>query len=307
MPAGRLTIGMSEPQFDRTFEAVAGRVEQVSPLVRRVLCGNASPFTFTGTSSFIVGRGRVAIIDPGPDDPAHLAALLAAVNGESVSHILVTHSHADHSPLAARLQAATGAPILAQGSAAEAAAGQARLDAGIDRQFAPDRRLGHGERIEGAAWSLEAIFTPGHMSNHLCFALAEERTLFSGDHVMSWATSVIAPPEGNMADYLASLRLLLGRGEDIYLPAHGPARRDPLPYVRDLIAHRQKREAAILAAIAEGEATLNQIVARVYAGLDQRLLGAAALSARAHIDHLLAQGRIRETEGRFEPRPGTLR
>ena len=307
MPAGRLTTGMSAPQFDRNFKAVAGRVEQVSPLVRRLLCGNAGPFTFTGTSSFIVGRGTVAIIDPGPEDPSHFEALLAAVRGETVSHILVTHSHADHSPLAARLKTVTGAPVLAYGSSAGVAAGEARLDAGIDHEFAPDRPMGHGERIEGAGWTLEAIFTPGHMSNHLCFALAEEATLFSGDHVMSWATSVIAPPEGNMADYMASLRLLLGRGEDTYLPAHGPARRDPLPHVRDLLAHRQKREEAILAAITEGEATLDRIVARVYAGLDRRLLAAAALSARAHIDHLLAQGKIGETEGRFEPSVGTVR
>ncbi|MBM3521285.1 MAG: MBL fold metallo-hydrolase, partial [Alphaproteobacteria bacterium] len=229
---------MGELVFDRNFEAIAGRVEQVSPLVRRLLCGNSGPFTFTGTSSFIVGRGTVAIIDPGPDDDAHFEALVAAIRGETVSHIIITHSHADHSPLAARLKAATGAPILGHGPAMKTGAGETRLDAGIDHDFAPDRPIGHGEVIAGRGWTLETVFTPGHMPNHCCFALAEEQILFSGDHVMAWSTSVIAPPDGNMGDYMASLRLLLDRKENTYLPAHGPARRDPLPYVRDLLAHR---------------------------------------------------------------------
>ncbi len=206
---------MTTLEFDRDFNAVPDSVEQVSPLVRRILCDNPSPYTFTGTSSFIVGRGEVAIIDPGPEDDRHLATLLSAVRGETVTHILVTHSHADHSPLAARLQQATGAGTVGYGAVARSDDAGLRLDTSIDHGFNPDRRMGHGETLSGRGWTVEAVFTPGHMSNHLCFALREERTLFTGDHVMAWATSVIAPPDGNMAQYMASLRLLLERDDKV--------------------------------------------------------------------------------------------
>ena len=287
-------------EFDRSFEAVPGAVEQVSPLVRRVLCNNPSPYTFTGTSSFIVGRGEVAIIDPGPEDDAHLAALLGAVRGETVTHILITHSHADHSPLAARLKLATGAATVGYGAVAANPGAPLRIDASIDHAFKPDLHLGHGETLSGACWTIEAVFTPGHMSNHLCFALREERTLFTGDHVMAWSTSVIAPPDGNMAEYMASLCLLLDRDDIIYLPAHGPSRRNPRSLVRGLIAHRKMREAAILDRIREGDRSIGEIIRRVYPDLDLKLQGAAALSTRAHIEHLLEQGMVRQRKGDYE-------
>ena len=291
---------MTTLEFDRDFKAVPGTVEQVSPLVRRVLCDNPSPYTFTGTSSFIVGRGQVAIIDPGPDDDAHLAALLAAVRGETVSHILVTHSHADHSPLAARLKLATGAVTVGYGPVAAGNDAELRLDASIDHAFKPDRRMGHGEMLKGTGWTIDAVFTPGHMSNHLCFALREEAALFTGDHVMAWATSVIAPPDGNMAHYMASLRLLLERGDVIYLPAHGPVRHDPKPLVRGLLAHRKMREEAILNRIRAGDRTVADIVHAIYADVDPRLHGAAALSTLAHLEHLIERGEVRRQGQSYE-------
>jgi glyoxylase-like metal-dependent hydrolase (beta-lactamase superfamily II) len=284
---------MTAIDFDRAFDAVPGVAEQVSALVRRVLCDNPGPFTFRGTSTFIIGKGQVAVIDPGPEDEAHLAALLDAVRGETVSHILVTHSHADHSPLAGRLKAETGAEIFGLALAARPDDDSVRLDASVDHGFRPDVVLSHGSRIEGRNWSLEAIHTPGHMSNHLCFALAEEKALFAGDHVMAWSTSVVAPPDGNMGQYMASLRLLLGRDDHIYWPAHGPARRDPLPLVRAYLAHRNMREQAIMQRLKAGDRTVGEIVRAVYAGIDPKLHGAAAISTRAHLEHLIEQGRVR--------------
>lgn len=291
---------MTELKFDRDFEVTPGEPAELSPLVRRVLADNPSPFTFKGTASFIVGRGQVAIIDPGPDDDAHLAALLAAVRGETVSHILVTHSHADHSPLVRKLQAATGAKTHAYGGIAAHSVGGLRLDASIDHDFMPDVTLADGDIVEGQGWRLEALHTPGHMSNHMCFALAQEKALFAGDHVMAWATSVIAPPDGDMGQYFASLRKLLERDDEIYFPSHGPARRDPLPLVRGYLAHRRMREAAILARVEQGARSVGEIVAAIYADVDPRLHGAAALSTRAHLDHLVEQGKLREHDGIFE-------
>ena len=294
---------MNALEFDRDFKVEPGQVVQETPLLRRVLCGNPSPFTFKGTSSFIIGRGRVAIIDPGPEDDAHLAALLAAVSGETVSHILITHSHSDHSALARRLADATGAPIHGYGPAMPQglAGGDTALDAGADPGFAPDIRLRSGDTITGPGWTLESVFTPGHMSNHMAFALREEQALFCGDHVMAWATSVIAPPDGHMGQYLASLRLLLGRDDQVYYPAHGSERRDPLPLVRAYLAHRQMREAAILNRLRDGDRTIEDIVRVLYADVDPRLHGAAGLSVSAHLDHLIEQGKVRRTAGGYEP------
>ncbi len=285
--------------FDRDFDVKPGAAAQVSPLIRRVVADNPSPFTFKGTASFIVGRGQVAIIDPGPEDDAHLAALLDAVRGETVSHILVTHSHADHSPLTRKLQAATGAKTYGYGGIAAAQSGGLRLDASIDHDFVPDVTLRDGDVVEGQGFRLEALHTPGHMSNHMCFALPEEKALFAGDHVMAWATSVIAPPDGDMGQYFASLRKLLDREDDIYFPSHGPSKRDPLPLVRGYLAHRRMREAAILARVEQGARSVDDIVAAIYADVDPRLHGAAALSTRAHLDHLVEQGKLRETDGIF--------
>lgn len=286
--------------FDRNFDVNPGEAVQLSPGVRRVLVGNPSAYTFKGTSTFIVGSGRVAVIDPGPEDERHLAALLHAVRGETVTHILLTHSHADHSPLARRLKQETGAITYAQGAAAAIAGESLRLDSSIDHDFVPDVTLRDGEAVTGSGWTLEALFTPGHMSNHMCFALREEQALFSGDHVMAWATSVIAPPDGDMAQYFDSLRKLLAREDQVYHPGHGPSRRDPLPLVRGYLAHRRMREEAIRARVAQGARSVAEIVAAVYAGLDPRLHGAAALSTKAHLKHLVAQGKLRETDGVYE-------
>lgn len=286
--------------FDQTFDIPPGEAIAISPLVRRVLAPNASPYTFKGTSSFIVGRGQVAVIDPGPEDEQHLAALLHALRGETVTHILVTHSHADHSPLARRLKEVTGARTLAYGAVEAPPSAGPRLDASIDHDFVPDARLAEGDAVSGPGWTLEALFTPGHMSNHMCFALKEEQALFAGDHVMSWATSVIAPPDGDMGQYFASLRKLLEREDAVYHPGHGPSRPDPLPLVRGYLSHRRMREEAIRARVAQGARTVAEIVATIYADVDPKLHGAAALSTRAHLDHLVAQGKLRKTEDIYE-------
>ncbi|WP_373503150.1 MBL fold metallo-hydrolase [Aestuariivirga sp.] len=290
---------MTDLHFDRDFDVRPGEAVAISPLVRRVLANNPSPFTFKGTSTFIVGRGQVAVIDPGPDDDAHLDALLHAVRGETVTHILVTHSHADHSPLTAKLQKATGARTHAYGAVAPTGEAGLRLDSSIDHYFDPDIRLGDRDTLTGPGWSLESVFTPGHMSNHMCFALKEEKALFAGDHVMAWATSVIAPPDGDMGQYFASLRKLLDRDDDIYFPSHGPSKRNPLPLVRGYLAHRKMREAAIHARVAQGARTIPEIVAAIYADVDPKLHAAAALSTRAHLDHLVEQGKLHVTDNTY--------
>lgn len=286
--------------FDRSFDVLPGVAMTLSPRIRRVLADNPNPFTFKGTSSFIVGRGQVAVIDPGPDSDAHLAALLAAVKGEIVSHILVTHSHLDHSPLARRLKQATGALLVGHGPVAGQAAQDAampRLDASIDMDFDPDIKLRHGEVISGPDWTLEGVFTPGHMSNHMSYALSEEKTLFCGDHVMAWATSVIAPPDGNMGQYFASLRLLLARDDEIYHPAHGPSRHDPKTLVRAYLVHRKMREEAIIARLKAGDRSIEEIVRANYADIDPKLHAAAGLSTLAHIEHLIERGLVRQAAG----------
>jgi glyoxylase-like metal-dependent hydrolase (beta-lactamase superfamily II) len=233
-------------------------------------------------------------------DDAHLAALLGAVDGETVSHILVTHSHADHSSLAELLKQATGAITVGYGAVAVRENIGIHLDASIDRTFKPDWCLRHGETLAGDSWTIQAVFTPGHMSNHLCFALREENTLFTGDHVMAWSTSVIAPPEGNMGQYMNSLRLLLERDDEMYLPSHGPARLGPRPLVRALLAHRKMREGAVLNRIRAGDKTIPDIVRAVYADIDTKLHGAAALSTLAHIEHLIEQGEVRQRGQSYE-------
>lgn len=285
---------MASLNFDRSFDVPPETTMVVSPLIRRVLADNPGPFTFKGTSSFIIGHGQVAIIDPGPDDDAHLSALLATVRGETVSHILVTHSHMDHSPLAPRLKRATGAAIVGYGPVVDQAGQEGlRLDASIDAAFDPDIRLRHGEVISGKGWSLEGVFTPGHMSNHMSFALREEKALLCGDHVMAWSTSVIAPPDGNMGQYFASLRQLLERDDDVYHPAHGPSRRDPKPLVRAYLTHRRMREDAIITRLKAGDRSIEEIVKANYADIDPRLHAAAGLSTLAHIEHLIERGLVR--------------
>jgi glyoxylase-like metal-dependent hydrolase (beta-lactamase superfamily II) len=286
--------------FDKNFELAAGRVEEVAPGVRRLLANNPSPFTFTGTVSYIVGKGRVAIIDPGPLDAAHIEALLAAVAGETVTHIFVTHTHRDHSPAVPRIKTATGALVLAEGPHRPARAlnvGEVpRLDASNDTEFRPDRTLADGEVVTGAGWTIEAVTTPGHTANHIAFAFKESNLLFSGDHVMAWATPVVAPPDGAMSDYMASLQKLARRSEPVYLPGHGGAVREAPRFVQHYIRHRRAREASVLRRLAKGEADIPTLVRAIYLGLDPRLVKAAGLSVLAHLEDLVARGLV-ATEG----------
>ncbi len=277
--------------FDRSLEFDYGAVAALTPLIRRVIARNGGPFTFHGTGTYIVGKGRVAIIDPGPDLDEHVAALLRAVEGETVTHLLVTHTHRDHSPAARRLKEALGAPTLGFGPHGGEAAGEA-VEEGADHDFVPDIRLNHGDVVAGAGWSFEAVHTPGHTSNHLCFALKEERALFCGDHVMGWSTTVVSPPDGDMRAYRASLTALLGRDEAIYWPTHGAPVRDPKAHVAALLEHRAEREAQIIACLNGDIATIPEMVRRLYKDVDPRLHGAAGRSVLAHLIELVERGSV---------------
>jgi glyoxylase-like metal-dependent hydrolase (beta-lactamase superfamily II) len=282
--------------FDKSFDLPAGRVEEVMPGVRRLLANNPGPFTFKGTLTYIVGRDRVAIIDPGPIDEAHIAALLDAVRGETVTHILVTHTHRDHSPAAARIKAATGAKTYGEGphrAARPLHVGEAPpLEASADRDFRPDVALADGETVSGPGWGLEAVTTPGHTANHMAFALKDTAVLFSGDHVMAWSTPIVAPPDGAMSDYMASLEKLGRRAETLYFPGHGGAVTDAPRFVQQYIAHRRAREASILRRLGAGEADIQALVRAIYLGLDPRLTKAAGLSVLAHLEDLTARGLV---------------
>ncbi len=282
--------------FEKSFDLAPGRVEEVMPGVRRVLCDNPSPFTYKGTVSYIVGRGHVAIVDPGPDDPAHIAALLDAVRGETVTHIFVTHTHRDHSPGVPAVKAATGALVLAEGphrAARPLNIDEApRLDASNDTDFMPDRALADGEVVSGRGWTLEAIATPGHTANHMAFAFRESNAIFAGDHVMAWSTPIVAPPDGSMGDYMASLAKLARREEPVYWPGHGGAVRNAPRFVAAYILHRKAREAAILNHLTKGESDIPGIVAAIYSNLDPRLVKAAGLSVLAHLEDLVARGAV---------------
>jgi len=266
-----------------------GAVSVASPLIRRVVAPNPGAFTYHGTGTYIVGHGEVAVIDPGPDIPSHVAALLTALGGERVSHILVTHTHRDHSPAAAALKAATGAPTLGFGPHA-GGAGPA-VEEGADHDFVPDQELRDGDAVAGAGWTLEAVHTPGHTSNHLCFGLRDVGAFFPGDHVMGWSTTIVSPPDGDMADYRASLARLAQRGDAIYYPTHGPAITDPAAFLAGLAAHRTGREAAVLACMDAGIAEVPAMVRQIYQELDPRLHGAAGRSVLAHLIQLVDEGR----------------
>jgi len=280
--------------FNRDYPLAPGIVDRVRPGVRRILCNNPSPFTFSGTNSYIVGEGKVAIIDPGPRNEAHIAALLDAVKGETVTHILVTHTHSDHSPNTAALKAATGAIVYAEGphraSRPRYDSEMGSSESGADRDFMPDVRVKDGDVIAGDGWALEAVATPGHTANHMAFAWREKNYLFVADHVMGWSTSIVAPPDGSMIDYMASLHKLAARPEDLYFPGHGPEIPDAQRFVRFLIRHRVAREASILHRLAKGEADIPTIVRAIYIGLDPRLTGAAGYSVLAHLEDLVARG-----------------
>ena len=279
--------------FVREIEFEYGRCDQVSPLIRRVIADNPGPFTYVGTGTYIVGRGTVAVIDPGPDLDGHLQALLAALKGETVSHILVTHHHSDHSPLARPLQAATGARIHGRRAPHLAElAPELTLEAGADDGFRPDVETADGDVFEGPGWTLTAMTTPGHTSNHVCFALKEENALFSGDHVMGWSTTVITPPDGEMGDYFASLEKVKARGFDTLWPTHGAPVRDVAPFIQAYADHRRAREAQVLAALDDGPTTIKTMVPTLYAAVDPRLHPAAAMSVLAHMLLLVREGRV---------------
>ena len=269
--------------------------EQVAPGIRRVLARNPGAFTYTGTGSYIVGNGLVAVIDPGPDDPEHIDALCAALRGETVSHILVTHTHRDHSPAARALKAATGAQIWGCAPLVLEDGGP-RVETGFDTGYAPDHVMADGDSVQGPGWTLEAVATPGHTSNHLCFSFREGRALFSGDHVMGWSTTVIAPPDGDMAAYVASLEKLLGRDEITYYPTHGAPVENPRRLVRGILTHRRQREQQILALLGQGAHPVGALVERMYAGLDPRLKPAAALSVEAHLIDLRNRRAVNQME-----------
>ena len=286
--------------FDKTLDLKPDQVDQVAPLVRRVLTDNPGPFTFTGTLSYIVGRGKVAIVDPGPNDPRHIAALLDAVRGETVTHIFVTHTHRDHSPAVPAIKAATGATVYAEGphrAARPLHIGEHNpLDSSGDHDFRPDVALRDGEIVVGEGWTLEAVATPGHTANHMAYAFKENNSLFAGDHVMAWATSIVAPPDGAMSDYMASLYKLARRSETTYYPGHGPAIKDAPRFVNYYIEHRRAREASILHRLAKGATDIPTLVRAIYIGIDARLIGAAGLSVLAHLEDLVARGVV-ETDG----------
>jgi glyoxylase-like metal-dependent hydrolase (beta-lactamase superfamily II) len=285
-----------EIPFRREFSFEYGRLEPVAPMIRRIVARNPSPFTFRGTGTYVIGHGEVAVIDPGPDFPEHVEALLAGLGDERVTHILITHTHRDHSPAARTLKAATGAPTYGFGPHAGGKRGGPAVEEGGDWDFVPDIRLGDGNKIAGRGWLLEAVHTPGHTSNHLCFALLDGSALFSGDHVMGWSTSVVAPPDGDMAAYMASLDKLLGRRDRIYWPTHGPAITEPQEHVRAFIAHRREREAGILNCLRSGIGRIDLIVERLYVGLQPGLRNAAGRSVHAHLIDLVARGVV-ESEG----------
>jgi glyoxylase-like metal-dependent hydrolase (beta-lactamase superfamily II) len=286
--------------YNKAFDLEPGRAEEVAPGVRAIVANNPGPFTFKGTVSYVIGRGKVAILDPGPDDEAHIAAVLDTVRGETVTHIFVTHTHRDHSPAVPKVKAATGATVYAQGPHRPARPlhiGEAnRLDASADLDFRPDIALGDGEVVSGDGWTLEAVATPGHTANHLAYAFKESYLLFSGDHVMAWSTSIVAPPDGAMSDYMDSLAKLARRSEPFYLPGHGGPVREAPRFVQKLIGHREGRETSILRRLGKGAADIPTLVRAIYIGLDPRLIGAASLSVLAHLEDLVARGAV-STEG----------
>jgi glyoxylase-like metal-dependent hydrolase (beta-lactamase superfamily II) len=319
-------------QHRRDMDFDYGRVDQLSPLVRRVICKNPGPFTYKGTGTYLIGTGRVAVLDPGPMLEVHLESILSALGpDEEVSHILVSHTHSDHSPGAKWLKERTGAKT--HGFGPHGAVGpddpddkvdfsgyitpeeKARYDKeyedldpalkreGPDLEFRPDERLEDGDELADPAggWTLTALHTPGHCSNHLCFALAEETSLFSGDHVMGWATSVVGPPDGSMGDYMRSLRKLLPRIESTFWPTHGPDVADPIPYVRSFIAHREDREAQILGFLRERPQHIADMVPTLYAAYDKRLWYPAAASVYAHVLGMVQDGRV-AVDGGGEPK-----
>jgi glyoxylase-like metal-dependent hydrolase (beta-lactamase superfamily II) len=302
---------VTSPTFRTLDDVQYGQAEQVSPLIRRVIAENPSKFTYRGTGTYILGHGDVVVIDPGPRLDSHREALAAALAGQRVRAILVTHCHSDHSPLAEWLHAESGAPTYAYGPhplpdptwealATDDSPGQQRpdrdpieIEESIDFGFAPSVAVADGDRVpDTPGLSITAVYTPGHTSNHTCWALAEERALFTGDHVMGWSTTVVAPPDGDMADYISSLRKVAGRDDSVLWPTHGPPRDDGSEYVAALVAHRLERERGVLEALDDGRATIREIVALLYADVPQELHKAAGMSVWSHLLKLVAEGQV---------------
>ncbi|ESY69799.1 MBL fold metallo-hydrolase [Mesorhizobium sp. B283B1A] len=283
-------------KFDTSFDPGYGYGIDVAADVRRVTARNPSPFTFHGTNSYIIGRDTLAVIDPGPDDEAHLRTLLDVIAGRPVSHIFVSHTHRDHSPLATRLKERTGAAVLAEGPHRPARplhTGETNaLDASADTAFVPDIALPDGALVAGDGWAIRTVLTPGHTANHAAFALEGTGILFSADHVMAWATSIVAPPDGAMADYMASLDRLIERGDRLLLPGHGGPVTEPRNFMRGLKTHRKMRERAILERVRTGDRTIPDMVKAIYSDTDPRLHGAAGLSVLAHLEDLVARGMV---------------
>lgn len=276
--------------FNRELDFFYGKVSVLSPTIRRVVAENPGPFTFKGTGTYIIGRGEVAVIDPGPYDEAHFASLMHALKGETVTHILVTHTHRDHSPGVRLLQPETGAPSYGYGPHG-GDKGLPHVEEGGDFDFKPDVVVKDGDIIRGKNWTVEAVHTPGHTSNHLCFAFREENVLFSGDHVMGWSTTVVSQPDGDMGAYMRSLEKLHKRNEKAYWPTHGAAIEDPKAHVAGLIAHRRHREDQIAAGLRDGRSTIPEMVEAMYIGLDPRLIGGARRSVQSHLIHMIETGR----------------
>ena len=284
-------------KFETAFDPSYGSPVEVAPAVFRLTVNNPGPFTFHGTNSYLVGTDTLAVIDPGPEDDAHFGALMSAIGGRPVSHIFVSHTHRDHSPLADRLKQATGATVCAEGphrAARPLRIGEVNpLDASADTAFRPDRTLADGEEVEGDGWTISAVLTPGHAANHCAFSLDGTGILFSADHVMAWSTSIVAPPDGSMSDYMHSLGKLLERRDTIYLPGHGGPVHKPAEFVRALRTHRKMREAAIMDRLRSGDRTIAEMVRTIYRDTDPRLHGAAGLSLLAHLEDLVARGYVR--------------
>ena len=275
------------------FDFEYRKAQTLTPLIRRVIADNPSPFTFKGTGTYIVGHDSVAVIDPGPLIPEHINALKTALHGEKVTHILVTHTHNDHSPAAEPLKSFWGVKTYAYGSyGSDLSQGSGHSEEGSDVEFTPDVTLRHGDLIEGEGWTLEALHTPGHTSNHMCYALHEDNAIFTGDHVMGWSTTVIAPPDGNMTQYMKSLELMLARNEDIYWPTHGTCITNVKHYVQSTIQHRLNREQQILECLEQGYSDIRLMVPKIYTTVDKRLYPAAAQSVLSAMIRLLDTGRV---------------
>lgn len=280
--------------FVKDIDFTPGVPDRVLPGVRRVIADNPGPFTYTGSGTYIVGGGDVAVIDPGPDDDSHIDALMAAIDGERVRCILITHTHLDHCGGAAAFARRCGAPTLAFGPhpVRKRENDAPALDEGADYAFKPDEIISDGAAVEGPGWRIEALHTPGHLSNHLCFSLPHEKALFTGDHMMGWATTVVAPPDGDMDAYLKSLDLLLARDDEIYLPTHGAPIKNPHRFVRAVKTHRLMRDAQILEQLKKGRTDIKDMVTAMYADIDKRLHGAAALNVLAHLIRLVRIGTV---------------